>query len=235
MTILNKPNPGKQIEINIDGNIYKRFPVQTRLIKSGDNLIEILKEELQDGIQNEDIILVAESVIAISQGRVFKFSEIKYGFWAKTLSHFVKKTPHGIGLGTPQTMQLAINEVGLIRILFAALFSALMKPFGIKGVFYILAGEKARSIDGPTENTIAPFNEYASLMPKNPSRFAKDLEDAFLPVKTKTIVIDANDLGVNIMGEKDKKWIKLAKLLASDNPLGQSSESTPALLCRKKI
>ena len=234
MTVLKQPNPGKQIEININGVMYERFPVQTPLIHKGDDFNQILKAELQEHVKDGDIILVAESVIAISQGRVFKFDEIKYGFWAKTLSRFVTRTPHGIGLGTPQTMQLAINEVGATRILFSAIVSAMLKPFGIKGVFYILAGEKARSIDGPTENTIPPFNTYASLMPKNPEKFAKRLQEDLLPTKVKVIVIDANDLGVNIMGEKDKNWIKLAKYLASDNPLGQSSESTPALLCRKK-
>jgi hypothetical protein len=52
----------------------------------------------------------------------------------------VTRPGYGIGLGTPQTMQLAIDEVGAPRILFAAAASAVTKPFGIHGVFYRLAG-----------------------------------------------------------------------------------------------
>ncbi len=60
-------------------------------------------------MKNKDIILVAESVVSISEGGAFKFSEIKYGKFAEFLSKFVTRTPSGIGLGTPQTMQLALK------------------------------------------------------------------------------------------------------------------------------
>ncbi len=233
MTILQNPNPGKSLTVEINEQKYLRFPVKTPVIKSKDDLLKILKDELEDFHKDGDILLVAESVVAIAQSRAYKFDEIKYGFWAKSLSRFVKKTPRGIGLGTPQTMQLAIDEVGLWRILLAAAVHALSIPFGIRGNFYRVAGERARGIDGPTENTLPPYNKYATLLPKNPAKFAKDLEAALLPKKLKVIVIDANDIGVNILGEKDKKWIELAKALAKDNPLGQSHERTPALLCRK--
>jgi hypothetical protein len=70
------------------------------------------------------------------------------------------KSPYGIGLSIPETMHFAIKEVGVIRILFAAFAAAILtKIFRIKGVFYVLAGSKAASIDGPTGGTIPPFNE----------------------------------------------------------------------------
>lgn len=76
-------------------------------------------------------------------------------------------------------MQLAINEVGLFRILSAAGFAALTRPFGIKGIFYRIAGERARGIHGLTENTLPPYNEYASLLPKNPNKITRELEKVF--------------------------------------------------------
>ncbi len=233
MTVLHNANPGKTLEMQTSQGKFLRFPVKTPLIKVSDDLVQILKAELEGQIKDGDILLVAESVLAISEGRAFKFDEIEPGLLARFLSRFVSKTPHGIGLGTPETMQLAIDEVGHLRILFAAFAHALTRPFGFKGNFYRIAGEKARGIDGPTENTIPPYNKYASLIPQDPSGFARKMQESLLPSKVKVIVIDANDIGVNILGEKDKKWIRLAKELASDNPLGQGSESTPALLCRK--
>ncbi len=233
MTVLDNANPGKTLEMKTAQGKFLRFPVKTPLVKVGDDLVQILKAELEGQVKDGDILLVAESVLAISESRAFKFDEIKPGFLARFLSRFVSRTPHGIGLGTPETMQLAIDELGYFRILLAAFVHAVTRPFGFKGNFYRVAGEKARGIDGPTENTIPPYNKYASLIPKDPAGFAQKMQKALLPTKVKVIVIDANDLGVNILGEKEQSWVKLSKELASDNPLGQGSESTPALLCRK--
>ncbi len=232
MVVLNTANPGKKIKRQTSQGIFWRYPIQTKLIEPGDDFAQILFDESRDFVQDGDLILVAESAIAAAQGRVFKFDEINYGFWAKLLSRFVSKSSHGIGLATPQTMQLAINEAGLLRILLAAFVHAVSRLFGVKGNFYRVAGEAVRGIDGPTDGTIEPYNKYASLIPKEPRKFAQSLEQKFLPKKIKVIVIDANDIGVNILGEKDKQLVKLAQELAKDNPLGQGSESTPALLCR---
>ncbi len=236
MTVLKKANEGKKIEMSFDDVVYNRYPVKTDIVKEGDNLFLILKKEAGNFLKNKDVILVAESVVSISEGGAFKFSEIKYGKIAKILSHFVSKTPAGIGLGTPQTMQLAIKEVGLLRILFAASVSAVTKLFGMKGLFYKIVGERARGIDGPTSSTLPPYNQYASLIPKNPDIFVREMEEAFkkeLDLDLQFIVIDANDIGVNILGARNKEEEVLGKILASDNPLGQGSQSTPFLICRQ--
>jgi len=237
MPVLTNGNKGKKVEVVFDDTIYFRYPVKTKTITSNDNLLEILDTEAGEFLRNNDIILVAESVISISEGRAFKFDEIKYGKIAKILSKFVTKTPAGIGLGTPQTMQLAINEVGLLRVLFAAGVSAITKPFGIKGLFYRLVGEKARGIDGPTPSTLPPYNKYASLIPADPEGFVKKAEKYFREkrnLELQFIVIDANDIGVNILGYRNENEKVLGEFLASDNPLGQSDESTPFLICRNE-
>lgn len=46
---------------------------------------------------------------------------------AYKLSAHVTKTPHGIGLGMPETMEMALREVGSLRILFAAAISVIGK------------------------------------------------------------------------------------------------------------
>ncbi len=239
MPILRKAHPGKKLEIETDAGVFYRFPVRTSLIREGDDLVTIFLNEVGDDLKSGDIILVAESVIAVVQKRAYPIRDIKPSFFARLLSRFVTKTKHGIGLGMPETMELAIREVGLWRILLAALVHVIMRLFGRRGWFYRVAGEKARGIDGPTPGTIPPYNEYATLIPENPGEYAKKMEKEITSnnphiKEVKVIVIDANDLGVNILGEKDKNWVRLAEELAHDNPLGQGSESTPFLLCRKQ-
>jgi len=130
----------------------------------------------------------------------------------------------------PETMECALRECGSPRILFAAFIGALGKLIGRKGDFYRIAGHKARSIDGPTEGTIPPFNRAVSLAPENPDGVAEDLAREW---GCRAAVVDINDLGGNILGvfpaELDQEL--LVEILR-DNPLGQGHESTPVGIVR---
>ncbi len=217
---------------------YKRFTVKTQRIDNNDDIVGIFINITKDFLEDGDIIMAAESPISISQGRAYEFSKIKYGTWAKIFSKFVTKTPAGIGLGTPETMQLALNEVGLPRIFLAASVAAVSRPFK-KGLFYQIAGWKARGIDGPTAGTLPPYNGFATLVPDNPEKFAKDAEERIFNEtgkKIKFLVIDANDIGTNILSDrkyKDKISIVAKNILAGDNPMGQGHQSTPFVISRK--
>lgn len=232
--ILKQGNKNKEVEKKWQGMTFYRYPVQTRTINDKDTIIDVIHEYCDDFLEEADVIGIAESVLAVIQKRAYKFSEIKYGFFAEILSSFVTRTPSGIGLGTPQTMQLAINEVGLLRILFAAAIASITKPIGLSGMFYRIAGDRARGIDGPTENTIPPYNEYASLLPKNPNAIIAELEIEFAEQNIHFCIVDANDIGVNLVGKYDPEFKDFMKTMFADNPLGQGSESTPLLICRKK-
>ena len=118
---------------------------------------------------------MSEKIVSIAQGRSYFIWDIKTGFWANTLSKFVKKTPYGIGLGSPWTMQLALNEIGLPRMLFASLTSLITKPLGVKGLFYKIAGNDINTIDGPTEYSLYPSNVSAKLGPKEPQKVAEEI------------------------------------------------------------
>ena len=163
--------------------------------------------------------------------QVIPMEDIKPRKLAVTLSRYVTKTPAGIGLGIPETMEMALQECGTLRILFAAFCSVIGKLFHQRGWFYIVAGPKARGIDGPTEGTIPPYDHYVVLTPDDPNGTARKLATALgHPVA----IVDINDLGANILGfsQKEPTMDQLAKVLG-DNPLGQSSESTPMGIIRK--
>ncbi len=227
-----EPNPKKNLEITVGAETYLRFPIKTPLIVSGDCVLEIIKKTAGSNIQPGDTIFISEKIIAIAQGRAFKISEIHPSFLARFLTKFVHKSAYGIGLGSPWTMELALQEVGAARILFAAFVAAITKPFGVKGMFYRVAGNGINAIDGPCSYTIPPYNEYAKLGPKNPDEEAKKISVGLgVPV----VIIDANDLGVNVLGRSSNTIsITWAEAVFKDNPLGQASQQTPSAIVRKK-
>lgn len=247
-------NPKKKLQVFINKKNYFRFPIKTMVFeKNTDFIREIIKYTLnfinrlfvsakyKDLEKKEWFVVVSEKIIAIGQGRSFFLEEIHPKFWAKFLSKFVKKTPYGIGLGSPWTMQLAIDEVGLSRILFATTLSALTKPFGKEGIFYHIAGREVAAIDGPTEYSLYPSNVSAKLGPKNPKKVAEELAKNIrksLPIQKRksflgAVIIDANDLGQNVLGNSTPIKSSTIEEIFSDNPMGQTDEQTPltAVIC----
>ena len=227
-----KPNKGKKLEIEVGGSVYSRFPVRTDIVKAGDSIENIIRQCAGPSLLKGDVIFISERIVAIAQGRAFPIKDIKPSKLAKFLVRFVYKSPYGIGLGSPWTMELAIREAGVFRILFAAAAAAITKPFGLKGVFYMVCGNNVAAIDGPCSYTLPPYNEYAKLGPKDPDKAARVLKEK---LGHEIVIIDANDLGVNVLGRSTKSVSDdFAKKVFRDNPLGQSSEQTPVCIVRKK-
>lgn len=225
------PNPGKELVIKTSFGDFARYPVKTKLVENGDSIPDILDETAMPYIENGDMIFISEKIIAISQGRSFDIDDIHPSKLAKILSKFVYKSPYGIGLGMPETMQLALDDVGTARILLAAFCSAVTKPFGVRGVFYKVAGTGARAIDGPCDCTIPPYNHCAKLAPEKPDKVAAQLEKH---TGCKVVIMDANDIGREILGRSDDSIsIDMCKEIFADNPLGQGAQQTPVCIIRK--
>lgn len=227
------PNEGKVRDIQTDFGVYSRYPIKTHTVMSGENINEIIDKYVAVDVNEDDYIFISEKVIAICQGRAFDIDDIHPSALAKLMCKFVYKSPYGIGLGSPWTMELALRDVGIPRMLLASFCSAVTKPFGVRGVFYKIAGTKARAIDGPCDCTIPPYNHYAKLAPKDPDKVAADLSKR---LGCGVVVIDANDIGVEVLGRSSEKIsIDFCKQVFKDNPLGQSSESTPICIVRKSV
>jgi len=224
-------NPKKNLKIEYNNKTYLRIPIKTHVITKEDNIVDVVKKYALNLIQSQDILFITEKAVAITQGRAFPVKDIKPRKLAKILSHFVTKTPAGIGLGIPETMEMALRECGVLKILFAALIGGICKLFGIKGIFYKIAGYKASSIDGPTPNTLPPYNKYVVLGPENPDLVCKKISDEIgIPV----VIVDLNDLGGKILGKSNNNLLDNELLgILKDNPLGQSCEQTPLGIIRE--
>ncbi|MBR2801975.1 MAG: coenzyme F420-0:L-glutamate ligase [Erysipelotrichaceae bacterium] len=210
---------------------YERIPVKTKVFVDGDDLVGLVDQYTKELLQDGDMVFISEKCVACTQGRAIPMDSIQPSALAKFLSRFVTKTPHGIGLGIPETMHYAIKECGTFRILAAAAAGALGKLIGRKGWFYIVAGPKASSIDGPTPNTIPPYNHYVVLGPERPNEVAKEISER---IGHPVFIVDINDLGGNILGSSDPA-IDNSDIVAilKDNPLGQDHEQTPMGIIRK--
>ncbi|MBI5254456.1 coenzyme F420-0:L-glutamate ligase [Candidatus Falkowbacteria bacterium] len=228
---MNAANPGKQLTITVGNVEYARIPLKTHVVTKDDNIIDIVEKYAAPFLQQNDILFISEKIVAISQGRAFPIADIQPSALAKLLVKFVQKSPYGIGLGSPWTMELAIREAGIFKMLFAAFLSAITKPFGIRGVFYKIIGKNINAIDGPCDYTLPPYNKYAKLGPINPNGVAKKIKEKF---GCDVVIIDANDIGVNVLGKSNQQISdEFCATVFKDNPLGQASEQTPIGILRK--
>ncbi len=220
-------NEGKALTVDVDGASFQRIPIRTKVVMPGDRLDDIIREYASDVVQPGDTLFVTEKIVAITQGRSFPIDSIRPRRLATFLAKYVTKTPYGIGLGMPETMEMALRECGTPRILLAAAVSAVTKLFGRRGDFYRIAGDKARAIDGPTSGTIPPYNKAVVLGPERPREVAAHVK-ALLGGAAEVAVVDINDIGGNILGSTlDKPREKQLVAILGDNPLGQGHQSTP--------
>ncbi len=229
------PNDEKHLFAVANDTVYARLPLHTDLVARGDDLDLVMERHVVPHIRPGDLVVMAEKPIAASQGRSYALDEIQPTRLAKMLSRAVTRTPHGIGLGIPETMQLAIDEAGAPRIITAAAVSAAGKVVGKRGLFYKVAGADVEAIDGPTWNTLPPHNTHAKLGPADPDGVAAHLADVLseaIDGRVEFVVIDANDLTATVLGASQGADRALAKRLMRDNPLGQGHEQTPVCVLR---
>ncbi|MGO2312380.1 MAG: asparagine synthase (glutamine-hydrolyzing) [Brachybacterium tyrofermentans] len=241
-------NPAKELDLvsESDGRTWRRLPLQTALVARGDDVESLARERVEAFAASlpADVVpdgspwyfVISEKIIAITQGRSWFTWEIKPRRSAKVLSRFVTRTPAGIGLGDPTTMELAIREVGLPRVVAASAAGAAGKVIGKRGLFYEVVGANVRAIDGPTPYSAFPSNVSAKLPPKDPDAVSATISAAIrgadIPAALRdsfvgTVVMDANDIGRNVLGSDVDTPNERLEATFADNPLGQGRQRTP--------
>ena len=238
--------------IDVGGEHWARIPLQTQAFAGGEDFAALIAHyvaaaiepiradpDLAPGLSRTWYVVVGEKIVAIAQRRFYFWWDIEPGWWARTLSRFVLKLPTGVGLSTPWTMQLAIQEAGLPRILVASAVSAVGKAIGQRGWFYRVAGHGVNAIDGPGGQVVYPGNASVKLPPRDPDKAAGDIRRALIAAAPSDVgdrlggvtIIDANDLGRNVLGRDGDRDDEFFARLFADNPAGQDRQHTPILLC----
>ena len=232
------PNPGKEIVIDVDGVKYQRLPVRTRLITMKDSDIQpLLDDYVKPYLKPDDVLYISEKALTITQGRIvdmstFHPSWLAHLFARNVGNNYGSNDFKGFGHGTAIAMQAFIDEAGYARIIFAALVSAITRPFGIRGMFYRICGLRAKSIDCPMSFLILEYAHSVKLAPNDPSGAARRIKEK-LGVKD-AVILDANYRGAFSLGKSSSAITEsfIGKLFR-DNPLGQSDEMTPFCIVRK--
>lgn len=232
------PNPGKQIDIDVDGVVYERLPVKTRVITMADkDILPIIEEYVKPYLAPGDVVYVSEKALTITQGRIVSMSDVKPTALARFLARNVGNAYgtddfHGFGHGTAIAMEALIREAGYVRAAFAAAVAAVTRPFGIKGMFYRICGTRAKSVDCPMSFLILEYAHSVKLAPNDATGNAKRLAKA---LGCDVVILDANYRGAFSLGTSNRGiGEKFIGALFRDNPLGQSDEMTPFCIVRKK-
>jgi hypothetical protein len=203
-----------------------RIPIRTRVLTPEDDLVEVVREYCGRLAQPGDTVAISESVVAITQGRAIRPDQVRPGWLARFLCRFPAK--HG-SLATPAAMQLAIAEVGAVRILLGAAAAALGRLVGRRGDFYRVAGAQLRLIDD-IAGTMPPFDEHIVLGPRDPEGVARRIRRE---TGIEAAVVDVNDLGsVDLLGASEGVDRALVERLLRDNPGGNDDQQTPFVLLR---
>ena len=227
-------NEGKHVEINVGSDIYLRHAIHTRFVTVKDNYIDIIREYVSDIYREGDIVSISEKIISLCQNRTVRREDIRISLWARFLSKFAcPASPRGYGVGVPVKMQYAINKKGLLRILAASAAGGLFKCFGIKGIFYRIAGREVSGLDGFYDGAWEEYKDIGIEIPKDSRAVCNEIRNR---LGISCMIVDSNDFGQEILGKSDDIKIKdkILKQMIRDNPAGQGQQTTPLILIRKK-
>lgn len=201
------------------------IPVKTHILMPGEKLTDIAKSYIEPS--ENKIFTIAESALAIMQGRIYYVDDVHPGTLAVFLSHFFKMDS---SLSSPYSMRKAIDEVGTFRIIAAIFAGMIGKILGRSGDFYRVAGKAASVIDDCT-GTLPPFDKYIVMGPAN---MREELDKVKKETGMDAAVIDANDLHkVDVLAQTAdlKKYLESAM---EYNPAGNGNEQTPIVVVLKK-
>lgn len=203
-------------------------PIRTRLLRPGDDMAEIIETYVLPLAVPGDTVAIAETALAITQGRLKHVLDINPGFWARRLN---KLFHFNSSLGSVYSMQMAIQEVGVTRILMGILGGAVGRLLGRRGDFYRIAGRQAATIDD-CAGTMPPFDKFVVMGPEAPKSTARRLKQL---TGLEVAIVDVNDLKrVDILGASDGINPSAITNALLDNPQGNANEQTPLVLIKKE-
>ena len=203
------------------------IPVPTRILTDKDDIIDRVEKYTKGKIGENDVISVAESVVAITQGRIVRPEDLKITRVAQLCCRFI---PDYGSLASPHGMQSLMDVEGKWRVAFALVAGFLGKLIGQGGLFYKWGGEQTALIDDVT-GTMPPFDKYIVYGPKNPNEVVKRLKERLGCFGA--VIADVNDLKRSrIVGiTEGVDGDKVAHLLI-DNPFGNASQKTPICIIK---
>lgn len=204
--------------------IAGRLPIRTHIITEKDDIVDVVEKYTGKIASRGDIVAVAESVVAISQGRAILPDTVKPGVLAKILCHFPGKEG---SLAAPPSIQVAMKEVGTARFLLGVAAAGLGRLVGRRGDFYRVAGRQLAQIDD-FAGTMWPFDRHIVLGPKDTQKVVERIKQA---TGVDAVITDINDIGkVDILAATDGVDAAALAGYLKDNPHGNDDQQTPIVV-----
>lgn len=205
----------------------KIIPVPTRILTPKDDIVDVIEKYTKGKITSDDVVTVAESVVAITQGNIIRPDEMKISCLARLCCRFI---PDYGSLATPHGMQALMRKEGEWRVAFALFAGFLGKLIGQRGLFYKWGGRQAALIDDVT-GTMPPFDKCVVYGPENPEKVVNALKERLNCFGA--MIADVNDLKRSrIVGATEGMNAQLASDLLLDNPFGNGSEKRPICILK---
>ncbi|HEY0799130.1 MAG TPA: coenzyme F420-0:L-glutamate ligase [Candidatus Baltobacteraceae bacterium] len=204
------------------------IPIRTRLVRPGDDVTDLVAQAVAGIARPDDVVVIAETAVAIAQGRAIAAETIRPSRLAYVLS---RRAGALATVNQPESLQLVIDEVGAPRVLYAACMHVLGRLRGRRGVFYEILGETIATIDGYT-GTLPPFERTIVLGPQHPDRVAQLIAER---IGAHAVVVDANDLGIaKVLGASRGVRRAAVEEALVHNPQGNGDEQTPVVLLKRR-
>ena len=198
------------------------IPITTRILTPKDDIVDAIEHYTKDIVTPDDVVTVAESVVAITQGNIVRPDEMKLSCLAKLCCRFI---PDYGSLATPHGMQALMEKEGEWRVAFALVGGFLGKVVGLRGLFYKWGGRQAALIDDVT-GTMPPFDKCVVYGPENTERVVSGLKSRLNCFGA--MIADVNDLKRSrIVDATPEMDAQLASNLLLDNPFGNASQKRP--------
>ena len=203
------------------------LPVPTRILTDADDIADVIESYAGPRVTADDLVCCAESVVAVTQGRIARPEELNITRAARFACRFI---PDYGSLASPHGMQALMDVEGKWRVLFALFAGFLGKLVGKNGLFYQWGGKEAALIDDVT-GTMPPFDKVIVYGPAEPDQVAARIRDRVGAFGG--MIADVNDLKRSrVVGVSDGVNGELAAQLLLDNPFGNASQKTPICIIK---
>ncbi len=203
------------------------IPVPTRILTEKDDIVDIMEQYTKDQVGPDDVVSVAESVVAITQSNIVRPEELKISRLAQLCCQFV---PEYGSLASPHGMQSLMDVEGKWRVASALVLGFLGKLVGKRGLFYQTGGAQAALIDDVT-GTMPPYDKHIVYGPKEPQKVVAALKERLGCFGA--LIADVNDLHRSrVVGASDGLDGQMAADLLLDNPFGNASQKTPIVIIK---
>jgi coenzyme F420-0:L-glutamate ligase/coenzyme F420-1:gamma-L-glutamate ligase len=152
------------------------YAVKTRIIKTGDDTVEVILESLREqnlNLENNDVLAITSKIIACAEGRIVKLSDVKPSDRAKELAKQFSLQP--------EFAELILHEADKI---YGGVEKAVLTLKN--GVLTANAG---------IDNKNAPLN-HVILWPNNPQEWAKQIREEIKRRTSKKVAVLIVDSGL---------------------------------------